>query len=959
MSKTPDSVDSLDSRVESDSAAPSFSPPTADEPLTVIRSQREQLSPPEDEFTSPSLDPQLVATLFPEDSSSETELSPHGLMLEHFRLEKRIGSGGMGSVFLACDTRLDRTVAVKVLSPAHAKDSGTIERFRNEAKATARLDHENIARVFFYGEDKGLHFIAYEYVTGPNLREILSKRGILSADEAVNYTLQIASAIQHASDAGVIHRDIKPSNIIVTPSGRAKLVDLGLARKQLSQQSGELTIAGTTLGTFDYISPEQAKDPRTVDIRSDIYSLGCTLYHLLTGEPPYAEGTVLQKLLDHREKTPPNPSQKNPRVPQLLSSAVQKMMASNPKSRYQSADSLIQDLMRVSGELGLKTVGPDGFIWTAVLKDNRKFWERHLGWTLSTLLLLAIVVLADRYSVLSQSESENRSLESIYSRSNGTNGNADLEGNFNPNKIPSKKKQPDEKTDTNRLAKNETNASEKKPKENSLNKPDASQSNLVLRGLKQFFSDDERNGFSNWMKILGFSTGFTDRSTPNKDTLSQRKTAKNNRSTNLDDRNSLITILQDGEARSFASLEAACTAAKDGDVVLLKYNGHRRDSTNRPIVEQPISIRNKKIAIRAVDGYRPLIEFAPDSAINREEHIRMVNLGQGSLEIYNVELTIRVNLERDLADYRQWTFFALSGADRLFLKGVNITFVGDQQSVPATVVDLLPRLPVDLADMTNRDSSSINSRTKPEIQFEHCFIRGACTLLSDSRQTGLRLEIENTAIVIEGSVVEWTSSDRKEMGEDQLIEIDLEHVTCLAKKGLMRVAQPADSNWVPPYFQFTARGNLFSIPSTESLLSSVGSMTLPELRKKIRWNGGQNYYDRIGTFWRLKQTREPNMEKEMNFEDWMQHWVQKEGDLDAHNEAILWEVERKNRPTSRIGLSHLALQAVLPPLSNPALTGASDGKAVGARLEQLNSFENETPLFRTKKDKPSRISNDN
>ena len=123
--------------------------------------------------------------------------------------------------------------------------------------------------------------------------------------ESVNYILQIASALVHTSAQGVVHRDIKPSNIIITPSGRAKLVDLGLARKEnKDDHAADLTVAGTTLGTFDYISPEQARDPRAADVRSDIYSLGCTLYHMLTGEPPYPEGTVLQKLLQHQGGLP-------------------------------------------------------------------------------------------------------------------------------------------------------------------------------------------------------------------------------------------------------------------------------------------------------------------------------------------------------------------------------------------------------------------------------------------------------------------------------------------------------------------------------------------------------------------------------------------------------------------------------------------------------------------------------
>src|SRR5690606_6910543 len=155
-----------------------------------------------------------------------------------------------------------------------SRDRAAVLRFQNEARAAARLDHENIARVFYIGEDRGLHFIAFEYVTGQNVRDAIIRAHRLRVADAVNYALQIASALRHTSAAGVVHRDIKPSNIIIAPNGRAKLVDLGLARKIASESMGDLTVAGTTLGTFDYISPEQAKDPRSVDVRSDIYSLG-------------------------------------------------------------------------------------------------------------------------------------------------------------------------------------------------------------------------------------------------------------------------------------------------------------------------------------------------------------------------------------------------------------------------------------------------------------------------------------------------------------------------------------------------------------------------------------------------------------------------------------------------------------------------------------------------------------
>ncbi|MDB5384982.1 MAG: serine/threonine protein kinase, partial [Planctomycetaceae bacterium] len=320
----------------------------------------------------------LCGVLFPNPEAIQQSIpNPAGVELGHFRIQSAIRSGGMGAVFQALDTRLNRIVALKVLPPSQSRDTSAVQRFRNEAQAAAQLDHDNIARVYYIGEDKALHFIAFEFIRGTNLREIVHQRGKLTPAEAVNYTLQVASALAHAAEHGVVHRDIKPSNIIVMPSGRAKLVDLGLARSEHRDNEPDLTVAGTTLGTFDYISPEQAKDPRTVDVRSDIYSLGCTLYHLLTGEPPYPQGTVLQKLLDHQGKDAPDPRLKNRRVSLELASIVKMMMASDARKRYQTAGELIRDLLFVANSLGLKSINSEGLMWLSVQNSPSTFWERH------------------------------------------------------------------------------------------------------------------------------------------------------------------------------------------------------------------------------------------------------------------------------------------------------------------------------------------------------------------------------------------------------------------------------------------------------------------------------------------------------------------------------------------------------------------------------------------------------
>ncbi len=336
----------------------------------------------------------VVRLLFPADDDQVVPSfdAPAGVQLGHFTVIERIRTGGMGAVFRAHDTRLSRVVALKVLPPALSRDPLIVQRFKNEAQAAAQLDHENVARVYYIGEDHGLHFIAFEFINGENLRDLIAQNTRLPVSEALNYILQIASALVHTSAQGVVHRDIKPSNIIITPSGRAKLVDLGLARKEnKDDHAADLTVAGTTLGTFDYISPEQARDPRAADVRSDVYSLGCTLYHMLTGEPPYPEGTVLQKLLQHQGDEAPDPSLKNRHVPENLAIVVRKMMAKDPRRRYQSAELLVRDLMLVAGAMGLRSASPEGLVWLAAQPDRVSFWERHLAWMVTAALLLLIV----------------------------------------------------------------------------------------------------------------------------------------------------------------------------------------------------------------------------------------------------------------------------------------------------------------------------------------------------------------------------------------------------------------------------------------------------------------------------------------------------------------------------------------------------------------------------------------
>lgn len=324
----------------------------------------------------------------PTDGGSPAEVARVllGHHLDHFALETMIGGGGMGAVFRARDTRLDRIVAIKVI-PRVGDDAELQRRFRNEAQSAARLDHPNIARVYDVGQHGGWHYIVFEYIDGINLRDLIHRDGVLSVDDAVYYTRQVAEALDHAHKRGVVHRDIKPSNVLITTTGQAKLVDMGLARAQQLEMSEDMTASGVTLGTFDYISPEQARDPRDADVRSDIYSLGCTLYFALTGRAPYPSGTVLQKLLSHGSSPTPDPRRLRKELSANLVAVLNKMLAKQPNDRYRRPLDLISDLYQLAELEGLQRALSAGSI--AIAPSNRftKIVEYHLPWVAAFLLL--------------------------------------------------------------------------------------------------------------------------------------------------------------------------------------------------------------------------------------------------------------------------------------------------------------------------------------------------------------------------------------------------------------------------------------------------------------------------------------------------------------------------------------------------------------------------------------------
>jgi autotransporter-associated beta strand protein len=263
-----------------------------------------------------------------------------------YRLLDRLGQGGMGLVYLCEHILMKRLVALKVLPTNLASEPGNKERFLREAQAAAALKHPNIVQAFDVDAEGNVHYLVMEYVSGVNLDRLVSKIGPLDQVRAAHYIAQAADGLQHAAERGMVHRDIKPSNLLLDREGTVKILDMGLARFFDSRSQGitERFDKDAVIGTADYISPEQALDSKDVDIRADIYSLGCTFYFLLTGKAPFADANVTQKLLLHQLREPPPIKDRRPDVDDALIDIIATMMAKVREDRFQTPDEVVEAL---------------------------------------------------------------------------------------------------------------------------------------------------------------------------------------------------------------------------------------------------------------------------------------------------------------------------------------------------------------------------------------------------------------------------------------------------------------------------------------------------------------------------------------------------------------------------------------------------------------------------------------
>lgn len=769
-----------------------------------------------------------------------SSLNVAGLQLGDYRIQARIGRGGMGAVFRASDLRLDRIVALKILAPEYTRDPACVQRFQNEARAAAKLDHENIARVFASGEDGGQQYIAFEYVSGTNVRDMIQLRGTLTSAETVNYVLQIAESLRHTSAAGVVHRDIKPSNIIITPAGRAKLVDLGLARHQ--SQGQELTLHGTTLGTFDYISPEQALDPRNVDVRSDLYSLGCTAYHMLTGEPPYSRGSMFQKVLDHHTTEAPDVSAKNPHVPQALSHIIRKLMDSQVDARYQRPEDLVRDLLPLAAAFGVPSRTG---LWAEV-PQPRFSWAEHRGWILVMSLLAGIVTFAS----LPPQEVEPLPSNSVVRSPPAIEAIETPQSGAIIERTPRSASPVDKREVTSAGA-----GTKREPPLTAI--PELPPTGFFVgtrmggtvlskQGPGQLASDPTSN-----------STAAIRTPRPSdKPSLPQQATPES--------QFWVMTAGMDGTggvSKSYPTLEAACLEAPDNSTIELRFDGESS-------IQRPIRIEGKSLRIRAQVGYRPVLRFDVPGPVGLPVTSQMISVVNGGIEVFDLDIVFRVPRGRSVD---RWSVFSLEYAKQVTLRGVSVTLDNVLMQQPGTLFEL--RIP----------SGTLMERMMPDgvmhgpvqIQISDSVFRGEADGFRLTEANDAQIQISNSAWAISGTLLAIDTRNSVQMATSVATppcQLHLDHITAVLDGGLISVE--AGEAGVAPTIDVRCDNSIISLlKPIRSLITLTGPLEMEEWIQRLGWVGTSNYLDVIGPWCEISAVGSLNTpNRKFNASDWRRQW---------------------------------------------------------------------------------------
>ena len=853
-----------------------------------------------------------------------------GSRLAHFEVREYVGGGGMGKVFRGIDTGLGRPVALKVLTREQTADPETLLRFRNEARNAARLNHDNIVQVYYVGEDRGLPFIAFEYVEGLNLRSLVEQKGPLPLAEAVSYTLQIAEALAHAAQRNVVHRDIKPSNVLITPDSHAKLIDMGLARLQkMDDAAVDLTASGVTLGTFDYISPEQARDPRNADVRSDIYSLGCTLFYMLSGRPPFPEGTVLQKLLQHQGDEPPDVRTLRPDLPEEVSRVLRRMMAKEPGRRYQDPARLIVALLTLAELVGLKPVGSGQAIWITPRPSPATFFEKHLPWLAPIAALVAIVlVLHLLWSGGGPSGSAPLALPSALDEPGQTSRAAkSAAGPATSTMVASAVKKPQKAagsssnvkaaagpsrtTDPHHVA----SATDSHPSASATDpRPSASASGSrpTASATGPSATDPRRSASTTDPGPLASTTDprplasatdprplapaatpgdghsalppglMGDGPPPDEGPLPAGEPASAVGATAGSPSSAAGSgVSQPSDKPAVAQL--VVTGAAESDDAEAPTSGPRRFRTlasacaaahtgetieicfNGRLEEKPLQVASSGVTVRAGEGFHPRIVFQPEESDPAKCPRYMIGLFGGDLTLQNLSLELEVPRQ---VTAENWSLIQLSPGQSLKLQRCWLTIrnASNQQTAYHP----------DVAFVRVLGSSGMDPAMGEEVPpdpaslvLTDCVARGEATFLKAEAPQPIDLVWTNGLLV---TTERFFSAEGGEQSirPGQGVRLQLDHVTADLRGGLCRLAR---SEYAPHQLPCHLRcvRSMFFGSGKSPLVEQVSFASGEDSLAAISWDGRQNSYPGFLTFWRIQQL-DDSPSKEMTFDAWKTYW---------------------------------------------------------------------------------------
>lgn len=836
--------------------------------------------------------PPLAST--PARGISPGELSKQlaGEQLNHFQLLEYVGGGGMGAVFRALDTMLNREVALKVLSRDQGADEETRRRFQNEAQSAARLDHENIARVYYVGEDRGLNYIVFEFIEGTNLRDLVERKGPLSAAEALSYTLQVAHALAHASSRDVVHRDIKPSNLIIMADGRAKLVDMGLARlHQVHSGGDDLTASGVTLGTFDYISPEQARDPRSADVRSDIYSLGCTLYYMLTGRPPFPDGTVLQKLLQHNSDPPPDPREFNPALPPELSAVVNKMLAKDPLRRYQHAGELIADLHLLAEQIGFPLPGVERGTWSPEAAGARpSSLLRHIAWLAPVVVLLAAVVLLDRpWPGLLDTEPEAR--PAAPQPSNDATSRS-VATHVPRAKRPSELREtpPSDGSSRDSSASGETDDTEsdgavaaqvlsprRSPQTPVKVQPRA---DLTKNSTPRLEGPAREEVPAVPMDDPATTDAVAANSAADLDTNSAGLSASiDSVAQHLPPLPKGLLVVGDGQKspQRYATLAEACAAAKNNDTIELRYSGPRE--------ELPLVLSDLRVSVRAGEGFRPLVRFCP-SDTNPVSYPRgMVKLNGGGLRLAGVALEL--DLSR-AAPSENWSLFELQSVESLWFEQCSLV-VRNASNQGGPSHDKVAFVRVDPNPRVDMLMPGAPAATPVQMTLRNCVALGEAVFAYNPAGQAMGMAWQNGLLATCERLLVVGGSLSMEPAETSRVRIDLKQLTVFTRQGLCRMGA-SDAASPSPDVEIHASDCVIASDGNEpALIDQTGNDPVNRLKSKLHWEAARNVYEGYRTFWKITSLAASAGESEVaTYTDWCDLW----GSRERQSTLMAWRGRR-------------------------------------------------------------------